>query len=92
VATNPPAVPFLPDWLYRVLFHQPQVGLSELAPPRSAMVQSVPRLSHMSTLAVADTFGALDESTGRNVPASPRHRVSPKPEYGVDEETRAIAA
>ena len=30
VATNAPAIPFLPDWLYRRVFPQPDRGLTEL--------------------------------------------------------------
>lgn len=63
VATNAPALPFLPDWLYRVLFHQPRVGLSELG---RAAVTAMARegvlvdLSHMTEHALDDTFGLMD--------------------------------
>ena len=30
VATNAPALPFMPDWLYQLVFTQPEVGLTEL--------------------------------------------------------------
>ena len=99
VATNSPAVPFLPDWLYRVLFHQPKVGLSELG---TAAVRAMVRervlidLSHMSTLAVADTFELLDElDPDGTVPVIASHTAFRfgGQEYGVDEETmRRIAA
>jgi microsomal dipeptidase-like Zn-dependent dipeptidase len=96
VATNSPAVPFLPDWLYRVLFHQPKVGLSELG---TAAVRAMVRervlidLSHMSTLAVADTFELLDELDPVPVIASHTAFRFGGQEYGVDEETlRRIAA
>ena len=99
MATNSPAVPFLPDWLYRVLFHQPKVGLSELG---TAAVRAMVRervlidLSHMSTLAVADTFELLDElDPDATVPVIASHTAFRfgGQEYGVDEETmRRIAA
>ena len=99
VATNSPAVPFLPDWLYRVLFHQPKVGLSELG---TAAVRAMVRervlidLSHMSTLAVADTFELLDDlDPDGTVPVIASHTAFRfgGQEYGVDEETlRRIAA
>ena len=99
VATNSPAVPFLPDWLYRVLFPQPKVGLSELG---TAAVRAMVRervlidLSHMSTLAVADTFELLDEvDPDGTVPVIASHTAFRfgGQEYGVDEDTlRRIAA
>ena len=99
VATNSPAVPFLPDWLYRLLFRQPKVGLSELG---TAAVRAMVRervlidLSHMSTRAVADTFELLDElDPDGTVPVIASHTAFRfgGQEYGVDEETmRRIAA
>jgi membrane dipeptidase len=64
VATNAPAFPFMPDWLYRLLFPQPAEGLSELG---RAAVRSMARervlvdVSHMSERALDDTFALLDE-------------------------------
>lgn len=64
VATNAPAIPFLPDPVYRLLFQQPHVGLSPLG---QACVRACVRervlvdLSHMSERALADTFALLDE-------------------------------
>lgn len=64
VATNAPAFPFMPDWLYRLLFPQPAEGLSELG---RAAVRSMARervlvdVSHMSERALDDTFVLLDE-------------------------------
>jgi microsomal dipeptidase-like Zn-dependent dipeptidase len=61
IATNAPALPFLPDWLYRLLFPEPElrVGLSELG---RVMVDEMVRhrivvdLTHMSEHAMADTL------------------------------------
>jgi len=93
VATNAPALPFLPDWLYRLLFPQPKLGLSELG---RAAVRAMVRegvmidLSHMSTRALADTFELLDElDPDRRVPVIASHSAFRfgRQEYGVDEET-----
>jgi microsomal dipeptidase-like Zn-dependent dipeptidase len=99
VATNSPALPFLPDWLYRALFSQPKLGLSELG---EAAVRAMVRervlidLSHMSTRALADTFELLDElDPERRVPVLASHTAFRfgGQEYGLDEETlRRIAA
>jgi microsomal dipeptidase-like Zn-dependent dipeptidase len=64
VATNVPALPFLPDWLYRLLFPQPASGLSSLG--RAAVEAMVHEhilvdLAHMSRQAIADTLAVLDE-------------------------------
>jgi microsomal dipeptidase-like Zn-dependent dipeptidase len=98
VATNSPALPFLPDWLYRVLFSQPKLGLSELG---RAAVTAMARegvlidLSHMSTRALADTFALLNElDPERRVPVIASHSAFRfgSQEYGVDEQTvRRIA-
>jgi len=64
VATDAPAIPFLPDWLYRWLFPQPEEGLSNLG---RAAVEAMVRdrvlidLSHMSDRSVSDTLSHLDE-------------------------------
>jgi microsomal dipeptidase-like Zn-dependent dipeptidase len=65
VATNAPALPFLPDWLYRLLFFQPQkVGLSELG--RAAIVEMFANrilvdVTHMSHASVTQTLDLLDD-------------------------------
>jgi len=93
VATNAPALPFLPDWLYRLLFPQPKLGLSELGRAAvRAMVREgvVIDLSHMSTRALADTFELLDElDLDRRVPVIASHSAFRfgRQECGVDEET-----
>lgn len=70
VATNAPAIPFLGDSLYRRLFRQPQEGLTELG---RAVIRAMYEegmlidVSHMSELALDDTFrllGELDAATG----------------------------
>ena len=51
VATNAPALPFLPDWLYRLVFRQPKVGLTELGTAAArAMVRErvLVDITHMS--------------------------------------------
>jgi microsomal dipeptidase-like Zn-dependent dipeptidase len=65
VATNTPAIPFLPDAVYRRLFPQPErEGLTELG---RAAVRAMVRervlvdVSHMRADALAATFALLDE-------------------------------
>lgn len=71
VATNAPALPFLSDRAYHLLFHQPKEGLSELG---RALVTAMVRhgvmidITHMSDASIADTFTLLDE-------LDPDHRV-----------------
>ena len=98
VATNAPALPFLPDWLYRVVFPQPKVGLTELGrAAATAMVREgvLIDLSHMSTLAVADTFELLDRlDPDRRVPVLASHagfRFGGQ-EYALDEQTVELIA
>jgi membrane dipeptidase len=73
VATNAPALPFLPDWLYRFVFPQPaDVGLSPLG---TAAARALARervlvdITHMSERAIADTFSTL----GPDVPVIASH-------------------
>ena len=92
VATNAPAIPFLPDWLYRRAFPQPDQGLSELG---EAAVQAMVRervvvdLTHMSDRALADTFALLQRLDGqKSVPVFATHgcfRFGSQ-EYGLPEE------
>lgn len=77
VATNAPAIPFLPDWLYRRAFPQPDRGLSELG---EAAVRALVRervlvdLTHMGDRALADTFALLDRLDGeKRVPVLATH-------------------
>ena len=77
VATNAPALPFLPDRLYGLLFPQPKQGLSELG--RAAVEAMVARgvlvdVSHMSERALHETFDLLDElDPGNRVPVVATH-------------------
>jgi microsomal dipeptidase-like Zn-dependent dipeptidase len=63
VATNAPAIPFLPDRVYKLLFPQPPVGLTDLG---RACVRACARehvlidLAHMGSHALRDTFDLLD--------------------------------
>ena len=91
IATNAPALPFLPDALYRLIFPQPEVGLSELG---RAAVRAMVRegvlidLSHMSTRALDDTFALLDElDPERRVPVLASHAAMRfgSQEYGLSE-------
>lgn len=62
VATNAPALPFMPDWLYRRVFGEPDVGLTALG---TAAARALARegvlvdITHMSERAIADTFATL---------------------------------
>jgi len=77
VATSANAIPFLPSPLYRALFPQPRVGLTELG---QAAVRAMVRhgvlvdVTHMSRRALADTFAVLDElDPDRKVPVIASH-------------------
>jgi microsomal dipeptidase-like Zn-dependent dipeptidase len=62
VATNAPALPFLPDWLYRLVFPSPKLGLTELgtaAARAKARERMLVDITHMSERAIADTFAAV---------------------------------
>jgi microsomal dipeptidase-like Zn-dependent dipeptidase len=93
VATNAPAIPFLPDWLYRRAFPQPNQGLSELG---EAAVQAMVRegvlvdLTHMGDRALADTFALLEQLDGEGrVPVLATHGCFRfgSHEYGLSEES-----
>ena len=72
VATNAPALPFLPDWLYRLVFPSPKIGLTELGTAAArAMVRErvLVDITHMSEQAIADTFAAVGpERAGHRLP------------------------
>jgi microsomal dipeptidase-like Zn-dependent dipeptidase len=77
VATNVPAIPFIPDWLYRLVFPQPKRGLTELG---VAAVRAMVRervlidLAHMSDHALDETLTLLDEvDPDRKVPVVATH-------------------
>jgi microsomal dipeptidase-like Zn-dependent dipeptidase len=66
VATNAPALPFLPDWLYRMIFPSPKVGLSELGTAAAralARERMLVDITHMSEQAIADTFATVGADT-----------------------------
>jgi microsomal dipeptidase-like Zn-dependent dipeptidase len=78
VATNAPAIPFIPDWIYRRLFPQRRdVGLAPLgeAAVRALVDERVLiDLSHASDAAVDDTFELLDRlDPQRQVPVISSH-------------------
>jgi microsomal dipeptidase-like Zn-dependent dipeptidase len=78
VATNAPALPFLPDWLYHFAFPQPdQTGLSDLGKTTvEAMVREriLIDITHMSERAIDDTFSLLDQlDPGGTVPVIATH-------------------
>jgi microsomal dipeptidase-like Zn-dependent dipeptidase len=98
VATNAPAIPFLPDWLYRRAFPQPEEGLSELG---EAAVRAMVRervlvdLTHMGDRAVADTFALLRRLDGeKRVPVFATHGCFRfgSHEYGLPEENVRLLA
>jgi microsomal dipeptidase-like Zn-dependent dipeptidase len=99
VATNAPAIPFIPDRIYRFLFPQPSEGLSELG---EAAVRAMARervlidLSHMSQRARSRTLELLDEiDPAKSTPVLASHsgyRFG-KQEYNLtDDEVRGVAA
>jgi microsomal dipeptidase-like Zn-dependent dipeptidase len=77
VATNAPALPFLPDWMYQLLFPQPAKGLSDLGLAAvDAMVEQriLIDLTHMSPQAMTETFARLDKmDPQRRVPVVATH-------------------
>jgi microsomal dipeptidase-like Zn-dependent dipeptidase len=77
IATNAPALPFLPDWLYRLVFPEPDVGLAPLGrAAATAMIEHgiLIDISHMSPRAIDDTFAVLDEvDPERRVPVLATH-------------------
>ena len=93
VATNANAIPFLPSPLYRLLFPQPRVGLTELG---RAAVRTMVRhgvlvdVSHMSGRALDDTFALLDEIDPEgSVPVIASHSAYRfgRDRYNLDEPT-----
>jgi microsomal dipeptidase-like Zn-dependent dipeptidase len=89
VATNAPALPFMPDWLYHVVFRQPHdVGLTDLG---EALVRAMVReritvdITHMSDAAIDDTFALLDElDPDRRVPVIASHMACRFGKYGYN--------
>jgi microsomal dipeptidase-like Zn-dependent dipeptidase len=99
VATNAPAIPFIPDWIYRLVFPQPRQGLTELG---TAAVQALVDqgilidVAHMGERALADTFAMLDRiDPQRTVPVLCTHAACRfgRQEYNLsDDSVRSIAA
>ena len=99
VATSANAMPFLPDWLYALLFRQPSgEGLSDLGKAAAkAMIEHgiLIDISHMSDAATDDTFAVLDElDPQRRVPVLATHVACRfgKLDYNLSDDTiRRIA-
>ena len=76
VATNANALPFLPDWFYKIVFRQPKYeGLSDrgqVAVRAMAEHGIMVDLSHMDAMAIDETFALLDE-IGSKVPVISSH-------------------
>jgi microsomal dipeptidase-like Zn-dependent dipeptidase len=77
VATNAPALPFLPDWVYNWWFPQPDIGLTDLGREAvRAMVEEhiLIDVTHMSEDSLKATFALLDEiDPGHKVPVIAGH-------------------
>jgi microsomal dipeptidase-like Zn-dependent dipeptidase len=77
VATNAPALPFLPDVLYKMIFPEPSSGLTDLG---RAMIEQMLEsrvlidVTHMSEASMKDTFELLDRiDPARRVPVIASH-------------------
>ena len=77
VATNAPAIPFLPDRLYAAVFPQPESGLTDLGVAAvEAMYECgvLVDISHMTQAAIDQTFAIherLDRARGADPAAHP---------------------
>jgi membrane dipeptidase len=93
VATNAPALPFLPDWLYRFVFSQPDVGLSRLGRVAvNAMLDDgiLVDITHMRKRSIDETFTLLEErAPGELIPVIATHMACRlgKLEYCFDDDT-----
>jgi membrane dipeptidase len=94
VATNAPALPFMPDKLYRIVFGEPAEGLTALGKAAAAAMARegvLVDITHMSDRAVDDTFATL----APDVPVIASHigcRFDGAAEYNMRDETiREIA-
>lgn len=75
VATNAPALPFLPDPIYKLIFCQPRIGLSGLGEAAvDAMYEHrvLIDLSHMREDALEKTFARLDRLDREHGDANPK--------------------
>jgi membrane dipeptidase len=99
VATNAPALPFLTDSLYTLLFPQPRAGLTKYG---QALIEAMVAnrilidVTHMSTRSLADTLQLLDQLDPQgDVPILATHaacRVFSGAKYNLsDEHIAAIA-
>lgn len=78
VATNAPAIPFLPEWLYKAVFRQPKIGLTERG--RAAVEAMYEHrmlidLTHMSERAMDETLDLLDELDRKTGAAPDEHPI-----------------
>jgi microsomal dipeptidase-like Zn-dependent dipeptidase len=77
VATNAPALPFLPDWLYHLVFPQPSEGLSPLGHAAvEAMIDHgiLVDITHMSQPAANETLTLFDRrDPDRQIPVIATH-------------------
>ncbi|MBJ7331592.1 MAG: membrane dipeptidase [Solirubrobacteraceae bacterium] len=100
VAANAPALPFLPEWLYRLLFPQPRgVGLTDVG---TAAIRAMAEhrvlvdITHMHARAIDDTFALLDElDPARDLPVIASHMACRlgKLEYNMtDDQISRVAA
>ncbi|HEY2714857.1 MAG TPA: membrane dipeptidase [Solirubrobacterales bacterium] len=79
VATNAPAIPFLPEWLYDFLF--PQRGKDRLTPRGEAVIRGLVEnrilidLTHMDPGGIAEVFALLDDELdpGKRFPVVSTH-------------------
>jgi microsomal dipeptidase-like Zn-dependent dipeptidase len=99
VATNAPALPFLPDWLYNIVFPQPDTGLSELG--RAAVEAMIDEgilvdITHMSARSIEDTLALFERrDPDRRIPVIATHMACRFGglEYSFPDETiRRVAA
>ncbi len=78
IATNAPALPFLPDWVYNRVFHQPHgEGLTELGRELVNALVDVGILvdiTHMRSESISDVFDLLDQrDPTREIPVIATH-------------------
>ena len=98
VGTNAPGLPFLPDWLYGLIFPQPRPGLDDLS--RAAIEAMVAHgilvdVTHMSAASLRETLQLLDRlDPARTVPVIASHSAA---DFGglkynlTDDQIRQIA-
>jgi microsomal dipeptidase-like Zn-dependent dipeptidase len=93
VATNAPALPFLPDWLYNRIFRQPDEGLTELGRTTiEAMMQQgiLVDVTHMSRRSIKQTLDLMDELDPKaEIPVLATHQAYAFGglQYSLDDET-----